>query len=329
MRFLVPSRAEAGPGLWGWLGRLGHEQTLLLEVGLFLLFSLLVRQFADRLPGGAHLVPAAPAATEAPWRRAASWVATLVLAVVAALLVRASVGQPYQVSGTSMLPAFEPRDTVLLDKTAYGFRWPGQGASRLPRRGDLVFFTGAAVGESSEELLVKRVIGLPGDHISTRGGRVTINGWRVPFCDAGRYIHLQDGNTVVGRLIVEFLEDRAHVLLILPESVPFAGQTVKEGEVFVVADNRNGGRDSRGWQNGLPAGVPLAAIQGRAWRIIGHDRDGRLDLRNFLRRPDGAPRFLGMDARAVEQKIASCLANRPAQTWPPPPVGPTSSVPPS
>ena len=327
MRFLVPGRAEAGPGLWGWLARAGHELALPLAVGLFLLFSLLIRQFADRLPGGAHLTPPARATvTRVPWWRAAAWVTTLALAVVAALAMRGSVGQPYDVNGTSMLPGLEPHDTLLLDKTAYGLRRPGRGATRWPRRGDLVIFGGASVGESAEDLVVKRVIGLPGDQISTRGGLPVINGWKVPYCDAGRYIYVQNGGTIVGRLVVEFLEDRAYPLLILPQAMPFAGATVKEGEVFVLADNRNGGRDSRAWQNGLAAGVPLAAIEGRAWRIIGYDRNGRLDFGRFLRRPDGSPRFLGMDARAVEQRIAACLAKKPAQTTPPGPVGPTSPL---
>ena len=325
LRYLFPERWEVGPGLWGTLARIGQEHALALAVGLFLLFSVLVRQFRDLLPGGHHLVPTAvsvtpPSGSAAAWR-SISWMGTVVLAAAAALGMRAIVGQPYRVTSTSMLPGLEPFDTVLVNKLAFGIRLPGLGQlrARAPRRGDLVVFRASAVGETSEPLLVKRVIGLPGDRISTRGGLISINGWRVPYCDAGRYIHVHEGKPILGRLIVEFIEDRSYVTLFQPESLPFESKTVEAGEVFVIADNRNAGRDSRGWQDGRSAGVPFGAIEGRAWRTVGWDGNGHLDWHRLFDRPGQRPHLHGMDASAVEERIARCLENRPASTWPPPP----------
>jgi signal peptidase I len=310
LRFLIPGRWEGGPGLWGWLAVMGDEHPVAVAVALFLLASVLIRQLADRLPGGQH-----QALAQRPPRPLA-WMAPIAAAAIAALTLRATVGQPTRVTSASMLPTLEPFDALLLDKLAYGLHLPGTAprAGKVPRRGEVVVFHGAAVGETAEELVVKRVIGLPGDVVSTRAGLVTINGWKVPFCDAGRFAYVAHGESLIGRLVVEFLDDQVFLTLHTPESGLSAPYPVRQGEVFVLGDNRNLSRDSRAWN----AGVPLAAIAGRGWRIIGWDRDGHLDWHRLLRPPGPQAHFPGMDAREVEQRIATCLQNRPPRTSPPP-----------
>jgi signal peptidase I len=314
LRFLVPGRWEAEPGPWQWLGRLGDEHPVPLAIGLFLLFSLLIRQLAGHLPGGEHLV------AEPRPRRPITWVVAIGVAAAAALALRATVGQPTQVTSASMLPTLEPFDALLLNKLAYGLHLPGTAhrAGRLPRRGEVLVFRGESVAEPAEKLIVKRVMGLPGDRVSTRAGLVTINGWAVPFCDAGRFVYLAHGKSIIGRLVVEYLDDQTFLTLHTPESGVSAPYLVKEGEVFVLGDNRNQSRDSRAWNGGGGAGVPLEAVEGRAWRIIGRDRAGHLDWHRLLRAPGPHPHFPGMDAREVEERIATCLQDRPARTWPPP-----------
>ncbi len=65
------------------------------------------------------------------------------------------------VSGTSMLPTLKPGDVLLVDKRAY---------KRIePHRGDVI------VAKYSGELIVKRVVGLPGEEVEVRNGRLYIN----------------------------------------------------------------------------------------------------------------------------------------------------------
>jgi signal peptidase I len=313
MRYLVPGRTEAAGGPWGWLARVGDQHPLPLAIGFFLLFGWLVRHFADRLPRGRHLRPtteerSTAATAPLPWR-AAAWASMVLIAVAAALGLRALVGQPYRVASASMLPALEPRDYVLLNR-----RGPAA------RRGDIVVFSGRAVGDRSDALLVKRVIGLPGDRIASSGGLVHINGWPVPFCDAGKFISLAGGQGVVGRLVVEFLEDRAYLTFHTAEPGAFQGEPLPPGQVFVMGDNRNASLDSRAWNGGRGRGVPLGAIEGKVWRVLGADRESHLDPARLLRQPglDLHLHLPGIDVRATRERIARCLQNRPAQTWPPP-----------
>jgi signal peptidase I len=288
MRFLVPGRGEIGPSAWGGLARLGEEHPLALGVGLFLLLSAVAWTFDDRPP--------------AQKTRLFPWLLTVVSAAAAALLLRTGVGQVYRVSSGSMLPTLEPADDLLVNKL---------GRHRA-RRGDVVVFPGRGVGEA-EELIVKRVIGLPGDRIESAGGLVAINGWTVPYCDAGRFFFTSQGQVLLGRLVVEWLEDRVYLTVHTPQSTRFNGALVRPGELFVMGDNRNESRDSRAWS----VGVAQSAVVGKAWRLVGWDRDGHLDLTRFLRTPGTEIHSPGIDARQLEGGVARCLKNRPTVTTPP------------
>ena len=78
------------------------------------------------------------------------------------------------VTSTSMLPTFEPGDTVAVDIDAY--------ESALPSRGDVIAFR---LAESPENVFLKRVIGLPGDSIEQVDGVVSVNGQVLdePYAD--------------------------------------------------------------------------------------------------------------------------------------------------
>ena len=151
LRYLVPARTEAAGAPWAWLARLGDEHPLPLAVGLFLLFGWMIRLHRDQLPGGRHLREAARLAPGAslPWR-ATAWVSTVLIAVAAALGLRALVGQPYRVASASMLPTLAPRDYLLVNRRA------GRPAGRL------VVSRALPSGDRSEAFVVKRVVGLPG-----------------------------------------------------------------------------------------------------------------------------------------------------------------------
>jgi signal peptidase I len=314
MRWLIPPPALIGPGFWGTVALLDTWPSLVLAVGLFLVFTVLARVWRDRLPLGHHL-GSEPAA--APANGAGRWlapVALVALPAAAALLLRSGVGQLYQVEGASMLPTLIPGDTILMSKLA-------MGGGQSPRRGDLVVFRSGPEQRGGDgevpERLVKRVIGVPGDHITMRGGIPSINGWEVPHCDAGTYIRYAADGTLVARLLVEFIDERAYLAVHVPGTVSFAGYDVKPGEVFVLGDDRSNSDDSRSWNGGHGAGVSLTAIEGRPWRVVGADRDGHVDWGRFLQRPGLQLRVEGVDVRALEEGIERCLHERPQRASPP------------
>ena len=87
---------------------------------------------------------------------------------IAAVIVLQFV-QPTRVFGISMQPTFHQNDYLIVSKEAY--------AKTQPKRGDVVVFQSKLLSASGqEELLIKRIIGLPGDTVLIEDGNVYING---------------------------------------------------------------------------------------------------------------------------------------------------------
>lgn len=283
---------------------------------------------------GALETAAAPALA---WRRRRSvvaMVATIGAVGIAALAFRARVAEPYHVLGPSMLPTLEPDDFVAGVKVGYAGT-PG----RLPSRSDVVVFRSSAIATTLgsgplPHVLVKRVVGLPGDRISVRGNVPIINGWRVPSCSAGEYAYVipdASGGLLHGRLVVEFLGDRSYLTVHAAGAPALDEYVVKPGEVFVLGDNRGNSTDSRAFDHGHGGGVPLGAIEARAqWFLTGSHGDGDTDWSRMLHPIDTMQarlRLEGMDTRALEEGISSCLSQRPSTTQPPPPSQVASAAP--
>jgi signal peptidase I len=274
---------------------------------------------------------AAPALAWHRRRETVRWVATIATAAVVAVLFRARVAEPYNVLSGSMLPTLEPDDRVAGNKLAYR-------SGSAPRRGDVVVFRSAAVALAAgavglPDVLVKRVIGLPGDRVAMHGSTPVINGWTVPTCDAGDYMYLPadaSGGVVHGRLVVEFLDDRAY-LSVHTAAIAFPDPyVVKPGEVFVLGDNRGNSLDSRAYNQGQGGGVPLAAVEARVqWFLVGTHRSGDVDAGRLLRPIDGLQtrlRLEGIETQSLDDGIARCLKSRPSNTSPPPSF-PSAGVP--
>lgn len=168
-----------------------------------------------------QLTLAAPPAGGAPpagrKRRLGIASAALILVIAAAALTRAYVFETDVVEGGSMLPGLWPGDYVLVYKL---------GREQAPRRFSVVTFR----APDAPEVLIKRVIGLPGDWVWVWGDHVFVNGGRLE-------------EPYVTRWNGQFLA---------PVWVP-------PGSVYVLGDNRDESEDSRVW-----GPVALSSLRGRA-----------------------------------------------------------------
>ena len=179
--------------------------------------------------------------------------------IVFAVFIVTFIVQPFRIPSGSMEPTLKVGDFLLVDKQSYG---PSGELDRLllpptrVKRGDLVVFHYPV---NPELHLVKRVVGLPGDRIRMRGGRLLVNG-RVlnepyAFYSPSRPNGFRDD-------FPSLLEADPNVDLRwwikLRRSIRGEDVVVPTNEYFVLGDNRNDSEDSRYW-----GFVPRSAIVGR------------------------------------------------------------------
>jgi len=317
VRWMVPGAGSGASGVLGWIALSYRRAPVFFYAALFLVFSAQMHVWIDRVPGG-RLLPGRPdephsAGARGALRGLAGLIATLALAGGLAFALRTRVAQSYLVVGSSMIPTLSPGDRILGNRMARG---------KLPRRGDIVVFRSRAVGLTPgpdvPEYLIKRVIGLPGDVVEMHASTPVVDGWEVPSCDAGPFVSMLPGGTLAfnGYLRIEFLGGRPYPSTRVAMVPPVEPVRVRDGEVFVLGDNRAASLDSRSFR-----GVPIAAIEARADRfLVGTRRDGDADWGRFFRPLDGvglAPD--GLDDHELERSSAKCLASAPSVTEPPPP----------
>ena len=321
-RFLVPSRLEGiDGGVLGALAWLGDKHPLVLGAALFVAYVETARYWKDSF---LHAAVGADASRAPAHSLRRTTVALLSVALIAFGL-RSSVAAVFRIVGPSMLPTLEPGDRMLLNRSAYGFRVPftkTRFGARPPQRGDMVVFKATgATGVDGSQSIVKRVVGLPGDRVAFQEGTLFINDWAVPTCDAGPYATLLGGLTIKGRLVIEFLGDRAYLTIRKPIERSSDTYTVKPGEVFVMGDDRGLSSDSRTWNENRGAGIPIDGLEGRVSRVLlGALPDGELDFSRLWSRPLGlAVHMPGFTTDKNDVRIAGCLAQKPAVTSPPPP----------
>jgi signal peptidase I len=148
---------------------------------------------------------------------------TMIPAVIIALLINLLLAQATRVYGQSMEPNLHTDQRLVVEKISYNRWWPMGG----PQRGDVVVFR----VDQNSDLLIKRVIGLPGDRVEIRSGQVSINGEPLnePYISGPTYGDYG------------------------PVDVPPL-------HILVLGDNRGFSNDSRAF-----GPLPLDSIIGRAW----------------------------------------------------------------
>jgi signal peptidase I len=198
--------------------------------------------------------PSEPSKTKKPRslrRTVIEWVVLLGGALVIALLIKTFLFQAFYIPSESMTPTLEKNDRVLVNKLSYKLH--------DVNRGDIVVFE-APNGEGGAQDLVKRVIGLPGEMVSScDSGKVCVDGH--PLEES----YLADGTQTTGP--INAVAGCANV-----QRDPRAGCEVPAGTVFVMGDNRGASKDSRSF-----GPVDEDAIVGRVFiRIWPPNRVGLL-----------------------------------------------------
>ncbi len=222
-------------------------------------------------------------------------------AVVIAVVVRTVAFEPFNIPSGSMIPTLLVGDYLFVSKYSYGYSRhslplgpylpmiPGRFLMSEPERGDVAVFK---LPSDNSTDYIKRIIGLPGDKIQVRLGRLWINGEEVKRERVEDFVFTA-GNGHITR-IAQFLETlpngRRHRILEMSDSAQLDNTqvyTVPKGHFFAMGDNRDNSLDSR-VLNGVGF-VPAENLVGRA-EFLFFSHNGSASWWEFWRWP-GAIRF--------------------------------------
>lgn len=174
-------------------------------------------------------------ARRSPGRAVIEWGVVIVLALLAAFAIRTFVFQTFYIPSGSMEPTLQIGDRIIVSKLSYDLH--------DPHRGDIVVFhappaEATVCADPSIKDLVKRIIGMPGETISSQGNNILINGKAIaqpwfPSTPPGPAIE--------------------------PTKIP-------EGSYFMMGDNRTNSCDSRDWGT-LPRADIIGHVVFRIWPL--------------------------------------------------------------
>jgi signal peptidase I len=216
-------------------------------------------------------------------RRLGKGILDIALVLLAVMVAKTAIAEPYYVPSASMEPTLLIGDELLATKYPYGYSTAslpaffvlpetGRILGALPQRGDVVVFRWP--GDRSQ-VWVKRVIGLPGDRMALRAGRVWINGVAVGVrSDSTGEAESDDGALAPAARFIETLPgEREHTFFKLTANNPLDEMpetVVPPGHVFVMGDNRDNSADSRvPVREGGVGMLPLNDLIGRVDGIVG------------------------------------------------------------
>jgi signal peptidase I len=192
----------------------------------------------------------------------------LIIFLIVMVLFRSAVADWNQVPTGSMKPTILDGDRVVVNKLAYRLRFPltdwELARWSAPERGDIITF----YSPLDEKLLIKRVIGLPGDQIELNNNTLIINGEPCQYSrlDDALVASMDRFQRARHRFFYEHLGTDRHPVMLQPGAATaynsFNPIKIPRDEFLVLGDNRDNSRDSR--MIGL---VPLAQITGRAYAV--------------------------------------------------------------
>lgn len=206
------------------------------------------------------------------------WANTVYFAGFVASLVMFFLVQAFKIPSASMENTLLIGDHLFVNKAVYGFRIPFTKKHFLPfkqvEREDIVIFTFPAThkeqincgGLQYGKDFVKRVIGMPGDKVEVRQGRVWLNDEELPRQPYERYEELErvpkEGEYDMVEYQALWKTHRLDNELGMELRDNFGPVIVPENTYFVMGDNRDNSCDSRFW-----GPVPRENIKGKAWFI--------------------------------------------------------------
>jgi signal peptidase I len=205
----------------------------------------------------------------------------VIIAIV--VLTKTVAAEAYYVPSGSMQPTLLIGDELAVSKFSYGYsRYslpiafgpsrPERLFGRMPERGDVVVFR---LPRDPSQTYVKRVVGLPGDRLQMRDGRLWINGMMLPLRrDGNGRVEMEDGGSELAAREIETLPGgREHPIFKFEGTGELDNTEVFEvtaGHVFVMGDNRDDSADSRlSPQAGGVGLVPVENLVGRVDVVLG------------------------------------------------------------
>jgi len=228
--------------------------------------------------------------------RAREYVESLLLALAVAFFIRSFIIEAFKIPSSSMVPTLMVGDHIFVNKFVYGLRVPFTKKRivvfRLPERGEAIVFI-YPVDEGKD--FIKRVMGLPRDHIRIRGDELFVNSLPI----SRRAIQIAQGqnprssrlkvipDAAANEMPIEAIsffsgwedfsyfaeyqgKNRYLVQIDSQPSFEFREIIVPEGHLFVMGDNRDNSSDSRDW-----GFVPVENVKGKAmfvWLSVDSDR---------------------------------------------------------
>lgn len=215
------------------------------------------------------------------------YVRTILTVVIVVVFVRTFLFESFVIPSGSMIPTLQVGDYIWVSKYSYGYSrfslpfspdlFNGRVWSGQPHRGDVAVFR---FTKDTSIDYIKRVIGLPGDRIQVIGGKLYLNGERVPCVHPHPYVAEDETRMPMeGEACTEELPMRAdggvvrHEILKLTNDGPqndTPEYVVPPGYFFAMGDNRDDSADSRFMGDGPKdlGFVPMENLVGKAQRIF-------------------------------------------------------------
>jgi len=248
----------------------------------------------DNTDNQTDVTPAEPAFTKSSENEWMELFSTAFWAIAIALVIRTFLFEPFNIPSGSMKPNLMIGDYLFVSKYSYGYsRYslpfglpliPGRILESDPERGDIAVFK---LPTNTSTDYIKRVIGLPGDTIQMKNGRLYINGAMVKR----EYLDVtldreNDGSDMKMTIYTETLPGGVeHIIYEEGDNGPLDDTglyVVPEGHYFMMGDNRDNSQDSR--VSEMVGYVPLENFVGRAERLF-FSTNGNARLWEFWRWP--------------------------------------------